>query len=95
MDEALLDGLHAGDKLHAACRAQKMAHHGLGGVDLYFLCMVAESQLDGLGLEQVVVMGAGSVGVDIVDCPPVVMPASFMAILHGSWQRRFRPPPGR
>ena len=64
---SLLDGFYAGDELHAASSADQMADHGLGGADLHVVGVVAQGQLDGLGLEQVVVVGAGSVCIDLVD----------------------------
>ena len=41
--------------------------------------MVSQSQSDGLCLKQVIVMGAGAVGIDIVNILRLAMPASFMA----------------
>ena len=34
-------------KFHAACRAQQMTNHGLGGIDDHILCRFAEGCLDG------------------------------------------------
>ena len=64
---SVLDGLDAGNEFHAACCAQKMAHHGFCGVYLYFSGMVSQCQLDSLCLKQVIVMSAGSMGIDIVN----------------------------
>ena len=67
MNIAFLNGFHTGDKLHASGSSQKVANHRFGGINLHLVGVVAQSQLDGLGLKQVVVMGAGAVSVYIVD----------------------------
>ena len=53
-------------KLHAACRAQQVANHGLGGIDNHVLCRFTEGCLDGPGLVKVIVMSSRSVGIDII-----------------------------
>ena len=44
-----------------------MAYHGFCGVDLHFICVLAQRQLDGHCLKKVIVVGAGSVGIYIVN----------------------------
>mgnify|MGYP006990325866 CR=1 FL=1 len=39
--------------------------HGLCGIDFHFLCVLFKSQLDRPCFKQIVVMGAGAVGIDI------------------------------
>lgn len=67
MDKAVFNGFHTGDELHASGCSQQMAHHGLGGADPCFVCLGSQSQLDGLRLKQVIVVGACAVGIDIID----------------------------
>ena len=43
-----------------------MPDHGFGGVDHHVLGCFSKGALDRSGLEQVIVMGAGSVGVDVI-----------------------------
>ena len=66
VDESLLDGLDAGNEFHSACSSQQMPDHGFGGVDHHVLGCFSKGDLDRSGLVQVIVMGTGSVGVDIV-----------------------------
>ena len=74
-EQSLPDGFHTGDKLHAAGSPQQMTHHGFGGIDLQVICMFSKCQLDRSGLEQVIMMGAGSMGINIgklFRCHPAV-----------------------
>ncbi len=44
-----------------------MANHRLGGINLYLARMISQSKLNGLCFKQIVVVGAGSVGIDIIN----------------------------
>ena len=65
VEESLLDFLHAGDELHRPGGSQQMPYHGFGGIDTEPFRVVTEGELDGPGLEEIVVVGGSAVGIDI------------------------------
>ena len=65
MDIAFLNFFYAGDEFHRTRCSQKMPYHGFGGIDLQVISMFSKCELDSSGLEQVIMMGAGSVCINI------------------------------
>ncbi len=65
MNKALLQFLHAGNKLNRPCRAKQMPYHGFGGVDADAGSLLPEGQLNRPRFKQIVQVGACAVGIDI------------------------------
>ena len=82
VDIAFLNFFYAGDEFHRSCRSQEMSHHGFGGIDLQIIRMFPKCKLDSSGLEQVIMMGTGSMGINIsklLRCHTAV----FQGVQHG------------
>ena len=67
MNKTVLNGLHTGDKFYSAGCAEKMSDHRFCGIYDHLLCRGSERRMDRSRLKKVVVVGAGSVSVDVLD----------------------------
>src|SRR5258707_12125606 len=65
VDEAAVDGQQSRDRLHRAGRAEQVADHRLGAADRDSVGVVAEGELQRLGLTGTVELGRLAAGMDL------------------------------
>jgi hypothetical protein len=62
-----IKGFDANDQFNGPCRGDQMAKHTFGAAHGDFISLLSKNLFDGQGLDSIVYLGAGSVGVDIAD----------------------------
>ena len=66
-DDAVLERHHACDSFYGTRRADQMTGHGLGGVEVHVIDMVAEHALDSFHFRHVAERGGGAVRIDKIN----------------------------